>query len=128
MSVVVFWPMLITVETGVGKEFFARTYYLLGSRRGKPFVIVNCPQYQQADLSASELFGHKQGSFNSRKQCPVALKRRGPFPSPARLDSPIPCSQRDKTPRLRKASRPMNAFTIRNSLFRITSGSGRRSP
>ncbi|MDD2706763.1 MAG: sigma 54-interacting transcriptional regulator [Verrucomicrobiae bacterium] len=56
-------PMLITGETGVGKELFARAHYLLGTRRGKPFVLVNCPQFQQADLSASELFGHKKGSF-----------------------------------------------------------------
>ena len=56
-------PILLTGETGTGKELFARSVYLLGSRRGKPFVRVNCAQYHDGNLMASELFGHKKGSF-----------------------------------------------------------------
>jgi transcriptional regulator with GAF, ATPase, and Fis domain len=55
--------ILITGESGVGKEFFAKACYLLGDRTGAPFVVVNCPQYGDANLTVSELFGHIKGSF-----------------------------------------------------------------
>ena len=56
-------PVLITGESGVGKEGFARSLYLLSKKRGKPFLTVNCAQYQDENLLVSELFGHKKGSF-----------------------------------------------------------------
>jgi transcriptional regulator with GAF, ATPase, and Fis domain len=57
-------PVLITGETGTGKELFARTIYLLSGRSRKGELIsVNCAQYQEGQLIASELFGHKRGSF-----------------------------------------------------------------
>jgi transcriptional regulator with GAF, ATPase, and Fis domain len=56
-------PVLITGETGTGKELFASALYLLSSRSTKPFVRVNCAQYSDSSLVASELFGHKRGSF-----------------------------------------------------------------
>jgi transcriptional regulator with GAF, ATPase, and Fis domain len=56
-------PVLITGETGTGKELFARAIYLLSSRSRKPFFSVNCAQYTESQLIASELFGHKRGSF-----------------------------------------------------------------
>jgi DNA-binding NtrC family response regulator len=56
-------PILITGESGVGKELVARACYLLGERTHRPFVPVNCPQYTDSNLSVSELFGHKKGSF-----------------------------------------------------------------
>ena len=66
-------PVLITGESGVGKESLAQALYLLGARRGRPFVAVNCPQYQDGNLTVSELFGHKRGSFTGavadRKGC-----------------------------------------------------------
>lgn len=66
-------PVLITGESGVGKESLAQMLYLLSPRRGKPFVSVNCPQYQEGNLTVSELFGHKRGSFTGatadRKGC-----------------------------------------------------------
>src|SRR5207244_9960368 len=55
--------ILITGESGVGKEFFAKACYLLGDRTYAPFVVVNCPQYGDANLTVSELFGHVKGSF-----------------------------------------------------------------
>ena len=54
---------MITGETGVGKEAFARSLYLLCKRRGKSFLAINCAQYQDDNLIVSELFGHKKGSF-----------------------------------------------------------------
>jgi transcriptional regulator with GAF, ATPase, and Fis domain len=56
-------PVLITGETGTGKELFARAIYLLSARSKGPFISVNCAQYQEGQLMASELFGHKRGSF-----------------------------------------------------------------
>jgi transcriptional regulator with GAF, ATPase, and Fis domain len=56
-------PVLITGETGTGKELFARSIYLLSNRGRKPFFSVNCAQYSESQLIASELFGHKRGSF-----------------------------------------------------------------
>lgn len=56
-------PILLTGESGAGKELFARACYLLSDRTNKPFVPVNCPQYTDGNLSVSELFGHKKGSF-----------------------------------------------------------------
>ena len=66
-------PVLITGESGSGKELVAQALYLLGPRRGRPFVTVNCPQYHEGNLTVSELFGHKKGSFTGavadRKGC-----------------------------------------------------------
>ncbi|HEU0299795.1 MAG TPA: sigma 54-interacting transcriptional regulator [Longimicrobium sp.] len=56
-------PVLITGETGTGKELFARAIYLLSARSRKPFFSVNCAQYTESQLIASELFGHRRGSF-----------------------------------------------------------------
>jgi DNA-binding NtrC family response regulator len=56
-------PILLTGETGTGKELFARALYLLSRRRQRPFIRVNCAQYHDGQLIASELFGHKRGSF-----------------------------------------------------------------
>lgn len=56
-------PVLITGETGTGKELFARALYLLSSRWNREFLSVNCAQYRESQLISSELFGHKRGSF-----------------------------------------------------------------
>jgi transcriptional regulator with GAF, ATPase, and Fis domain len=56
-------PVLITGETGTGKELFARALYLLSSRSKGTFAAVNCAQYLEGQIMASELFGHKRGSF-----------------------------------------------------------------
>ena len=56
-------PVLLTGETGTGKELFARALYLLSGRRRGPFLSLNCGRYPEAQLVASELFGHKRGSF-----------------------------------------------------------------
>jgi DNA-binding NtrC family response regulator len=66
-------PVLITGESGTGKESLAQAIYLLSPRRKKPYVSVNCPQYQDGNLTVSELFGHRKGSFTGaiadRKGC-----------------------------------------------------------
>lgn len=56
-------PILLTGETGTGKELFARAAYLLSSRWRRSFLSVNCAQFQGGELMVSELFGHRKGSF-----------------------------------------------------------------
>ena len=54
--------VLILGESGVGKERIANQIHRLGSRRNKPFVVVDCGA-TPAGLLESELFGHVKGSF-----------------------------------------------------------------
>jgi transcriptional regulator with GAF, ATPase, and Fis domain len=56
-------PILITGESGVGKELFAKACYLLSNRTEESFVSLNCPQYGDGNITVSELFGHTRGSF-----------------------------------------------------------------
>jgi DNA-binding NtrC family response regulator len=65
--------VLITGETGTGKELFARALYLLSRRDGAAFHSVNCAQYHDGQLVASELFGHKKGSFTGAMTDHVGL-------------------------------------------------------
>jgi DNA-binding NtrC family response regulator len=55
-------PVLITGESGVGKEVIARALHGASDRGGKPFVAVNCGALP-ANLVESILFGHEKGSF-----------------------------------------------------------------
>ncbi|MEW5683425.1 MAG: sigma-54 dependent transcriptional regulator [Pseudomonadota bacterium] len=55
-------PILITGESGVGKEVIARAVHGSSDRAGKPFVAVNCGAIPE-NLVESILFGHEKGSF-----------------------------------------------------------------
>jgi len=66
-------PVLLTGETGVGKDVIANAIHLGSSRRDGPFIPVNCGAIPDS-LIDSELFGHEKGAFTG-----ALAQKRGRF-------------------------------------------------
>jgi len=66
-------PVLLTGETGVGKDVIANTIHLASPRSDGPFIAVNCGAIPDA-LIDSELFGHEKGAFTG-----AISRKRGRF-------------------------------------------------
>lgn len=56
-------PVLLSGETGTGKELWARALHLFSERAGQSFLPVNCAQLLDDQMALSSLFGHTAGSF-----------------------------------------------------------------
>jgi len=72
-------PVLLTGETGTGKELGARVMHLLSRRRNGPFIPVDCGAIPE-HLFENEIFGHAKGAFTdarSDQQGLVALANKG---------------------------------------------------
>ena len=71
--------VLLGVESGTGKELFARALHAFSARADGPFVAINCAAIPET-LLESELFGHEKGSFTgavARKPGKFEVAHRG---------------------------------------------------
>ena len=67
-------PVLITGETGVGKEIIAREIHRQSARNANPFIAINCSTFPDNGLLESQIFGHEKGAFTD-----ASRQRKGDF-------------------------------------------------
>ncbi|WP_439645365.1 sigma 54-interacting transcriptional regulator [Geotalea toluenoxydans] len=85
--------ILITGETGSGKELFARATHANSRRAEKPFVVVDCAALPDT-LVESLLFGHEKGAFTGAEQARPGLVAQAdgvPSFSMKWASFPLPC-------------------------------------
>ena len=64
--------VLLSGETGTGKELVAKLLHARSPRRGRPFVVIECAALQEG-LLLSELFGHERGAFTGAERAKPGL-------------------------------------------------------
>ena len=68
------FPVLISGESGTGKDLIATALHNLSSRRNEPFIVQNCSAIPNT-LLESELFGHKKGAFTDAIEDKIGILR-----------------------------------------------------
>ena len=102
--------VLLTGESGVGKEVIARELHRRSARRTKPFVKVNCAALP-TELLESELFGHERGAFTGAQ-----ATRVGKFEFASERHDPARRDRRDaRRPAGQAAARPAGSRRSRSS-------------
>lgn len=113
--------VLITGETGTGKELFARAIHYLSTRSDKPFTPVNCGAVP-TDLMENELFGHEGGAYTgaSRSSMGLVSETEGGTLFLDEIDS-LPLPAQVKLLRLlqEKEYRPLGSSRTRRADLRI---------
>src|SRR5258708_19459180 len=74
-------PVLISGETGTGKELFAHAIHSLSARRDGPFIPADCSTLPEP-LADNELFGHRRGAFTDAHADQKGLAGGGPHGAP----------------------------------------------
>jgi DNA-binding NtrC family response regulator len=122
-----FSSVLITGETGTGKEMVARALHRLGPRRDKPFVVCDCASIPD-NLFESELFGYLRGAFTGADR-----NKRGLFEEAHQgtifLDeiAEVPLAVQSKLLRVLETHqfRPLGSTEIRQSEVRVVAATSR---
>jgi DNA-binding NtrC family response regulator len=120
-------PVLITGETGTGKEMAARGLHYCGLRAEKPFIALNCATFTD-DLFTSEFFGHKKGAFTDAREEKRGLlaTAKGGTLFLDEIDSLTPKSQASLLRFLQAYEyRPVGSETVHRADVRIVTSSNR---
>ena len=115
--------VLVTGESGVGKEFFPQVIHAYSARKHNKYIAVNCAAIPEGTID-SELFGHEKGSFTGALEA-----RKGYFEEPTGVRS---SSTRSPNCRIRRrraccaCCRRANSYvSVRRRSRRPTSASSR---
>ena len=80
--------VLLTGESGTGKDLAAKTIHYNSDRAGKPFMNITCSALPEA-LLESELFGHERGAFTDARQQKLGLLESADGGTVTTLDPPL---------------------------------------